>query len=101
MPPSTPVSLITLFVRLAKGAVIATSRANSRRISCQLLSLVLTYALLLQLVPRVAVAAPGFNSAPVASQTSESANASRSASLLTKVSGTIGGLFFRCMGLAL
>jgi hypothetical protein len=56
MNPPTPVRPFALLNRLVLSTQLKTRRVNWRLFSTRLLSLVLTYALLLQLVPRVAKA---------------------------------------------
>src|ERR1700686_3101734 len=58
MNPTSPPRLFLLLARLTQSTHFIAARVNWRSISSQLLSLLLTYALLLQLAPRAAIAAP-------------------------------------------
>ncbi len=66
MNTPAPMRLFAFFHRLTQRTHFEAARVSWRSISCQLLALLLTYALLLQLVPRVATAAPShpFKSSP-------------------------------------
>ena len=64
MNPPAPVSLFVLFNRLTQRTHFEAARVSWRSISCRLISLLLCYALLLQLLPRVATAAPSRPSKP-------------------------------------
>src|SRR4030088_1838817 len=96
MNPLAPLRPFVLLYRLTRSTHHSARRVSCKSTSCQLLSLLLIYALFLQLVPRVAIAAPPaqVKSSPVANGVSEDEKASSTiGSLFTRASGAIESLF--------